>query len=184
MESIKHKGFLRAYQSYEPPSDVEEKFFSSVRKILPNSSNEQESMKSTLLDDLDTKLKVLNSLSSEFSHHVPNSLLHQMKTVADLLVFYKVLSLSLYLRFPRHPIQSSISTLTPYEQLHTEMMDGKLPDNLVIQLDAVRFTGEGDHPLNTVTAFPRRNTVTSSIYTRDKFVPVSKPSRHQEEDDN
>ena len=72
MESIKHKGFLRAYQSYEPPSDVEEKFFSSVRKILPNSSNEQESMKSTLLDDLDTKLKVLNSLSSEFSHHVPN----------------------------------------------------------------------------------------------------------------
>merc|ERR1712045_527223 len=102
MESIKHKGFLRAYQSYEPPSDVEEKFFTSVRKIIPNSSNEQESMKSTPLDDLDTKLKVLNSLSTEFSHHVPNSLLHQMKTVADLLVFYKVnFLLSSYLSFPR-----------------------------------------------------------------------------------
>ena len=64
-------------------------------------------------------------------------------------------------------------------------MDGKLPANLVIQADAVRFTGEGDHPLNTVTAFPRRNTVISSIYSRDnKHVPVSKPSRHQEEDYN
>ena len=90
MESIKHKGFLRAYQSYDPPSDVEEKFFSTVGKILQKSSNEQESMRSTSLDDLDTKLQILNSLSSEFSHHVPNSLLHQIKTVADLLVFYKV----------------------------------------------------------------------------------------------
>ena len=65
------------------------------------------------------------------------------------------------------------------------MMDGKLPDNLVIQLDALRFTGEGDHPPNTVSAFPRTNTVISSIYSKDsKYVPVSKPSRHQEEDYN
>merc|ERR1711915_498006 len=105
MDSIKHKGFLRAYQSYDPPSDVEEKFFSSVGKILEIS--ERESMKSTPLDQLDKKLKILNALSTEFSHHVPNSLLHQMNSVADLLVFYK----------------SPISTLTPYEQLHSEMMD-------------------------------------------------------------
>lgn len=90
MESIRHKGFLRPYQSYEPPSNVEEKFFSSVGKILQNKSNEQESMKSTRLDDLDIKLQILNSLSDEFSHYVPNSLLHEMETVADLLVFYQV----------------------------------------------------------------------------------------------
>ena len=90
MQSIRHKGFLRAYQNYEPPSNVEEKFFSSVGKILENISNDQESMKSTPLDDLDLKLQVLNALSSEFSHKVPNSLLHEMKTVADLLVFYQV----------------------------------------------------------------------------------------------
>ena len=90
MQSIRHKGFLRAYQSYEPPSNVEEKFFSSVGKVLENISNEQESMKNTPLDNLDTKLQILNSLSSEFSHHVPNSLLHEMKTVADLFVFYQV----------------------------------------------------------------------------------------------
>ena len=90
MQSIRHKGFLRAYQAYEPPSNVEEKFFSSVGKVLENISNEQESMKNTSLDNLDTKLQILNSLSSEFSHHVPNSLLHEMKTVADLLVFYQV----------------------------------------------------------------------------------------------
>ena len=110
MDSIKHKGFLRAYQSYDPPSDVEEKFFSSVGKILEIS--ERESMKSTPLDQLDKKLKILNALSTEFSHHVPNSLLHQMNTVADLLMFYKV---KLYLNSHEFTILmfSSESDLNP-----------------------------------------------------------------------
>ena len=76
-------------------------------------------------------------------------------------------------------------TSTPYEQLHDQMLEGSLPDNLVIQLDAIRFTGEGDHPLNTVTAFPRRNTVLTNIETVDKLVVAKKkPSPYQEEDYN
>ena len=184
MESIKHKGFLRSYQSYDPPADVEERFYSSVAKILKESVNEKGSMNRIELVDLETKLQILNSLCSEFSHRIPNSLLHQMKTVADLLMFYKVTIKFSNDCFLFCPMQSPISTLTPYEQLHEEMIDGRLPENLVIQLDAVRFTGEGDHHLNTVSAFPRRNTVISSIYKRDNVVHQSKHSRHQEEEYN
>ena len=38
----------------------------------------------------------------------------------------------------------------PYELLHQEGEEGKLPPNLHIQLDPHRFTGTGDHPLDQV----------------------------------
>ena len=89
--------------------------------------------------------------------------------------------------------QSPISCSTPYQQLHEDMAEGKLPDNLVVQLDAVRFTGEGGHPLNEVTAFPRRPTVPTGMSAVKEFMKnrnkkaqptVSTPSRYQEEDYN
>ena len=64
------------------------------------------------------------------------------------------------------------------------MIEGNLPDNLVVQLDAVRFTGEGGHPMNEVTAFPRRDTVLLGMKAKDKFVVKNKPSRFQETDYN
>ena len=76
-----------------------------------------------------------------------------------------------------------MSVSTPYEQLHDDMVDGNLPDNLVVQLNPVTFTGEGDHHLDQVTAFPRRNTVYTSIKARDTIVK-SKPSKYQEEEYN
>ena len=66
------------------------------------------------------------------------------------------------------------------------MLEGSLPDNLVVQLDAIRFTGEGDHPLNTVTAFPRRNTIVTNIKHLEELgvAPKKKHSKYQEEDYN
>ena len=75
--------------------------------------------------------------------------------------------------------------MTPYDQLHDDSQSGLLPENLVVQKNPVRFTGTGDHPLNTVSAFPRSNTVIHSVASRKKYEPYKAPyDYHQEEDYN
>jgi hypothetical protein len=44
-----------------------------------------------------------------------------------------------------------------------------LPDNLVIQLYDLRFSDKGVSLMNKVTAWPRRDTVVTSINARDMY---------------
>merc|ERR1712198_574363 len=154
LQSMKTKGFLRSYKSYNPPADLDSKFLRCVSEILEQKLSDISSVQNMEITSLDLKLKLINGLHKEFSHKIYN--------------YYK------------HPV----STSTPYQQLHDDMLDGNLPDNLVVQLDAIRFTGEGDHPMDKVTAFPRRNTIYTSINARDQIVAKKKPSPYQEEDYN
>ena len=166
MQSLKTKGFLRSYRSYSPPRDLTPRFLSCVSSALGKEVDET-SLDNVQLTDKATKLKVLVALSKEFSHTVHNSRLHLMTSLAPVYHFY----------------QSPISTLTPYDQLHEDSQDGLLPDNLVIQLDPVRFTGKGDSPMDQVTAWPRRDTVVTSINTKEKYKGNKKEfSKYQEED--
>ena len=166
MQSLKTKGFLRSYRSYSPPRDLTPRFLSCVYSALGKEVDET-SLDKVQLTDKSTKLKVLVALSKEFSHTVHNSRLHLMTSLAPVYHFY----------------QSPISNLTPYDQLHEDSQDGLLPDNLVIQLDPVRFTGKGDSPMDQVTAWPRRDTVVTSINTKEKYKGNKKEfSKYQEED--
>ena len=166
MQSLKTKGFLRSYRSYTPPRDLAPRFLNCVSSVLGMKVDEN-TQEEVQLSNKDTKFKVLSALCTEFSHSVPNSMLHQMTSLAPVLTFY----------------QSAISSLTPYDQLHQDSLDGLLPDNLVIQLDAIRFTGKGDHPLDKVSAWPRRDTVISSIKSKDKYKGNQKEySQYQSED--
>ena len=45
------------------------------------------------LDNTDTKFSILFSLSKEFGHSVHNSRLHEMVTLAEVLLFYEVYTL-------------------------------------------------------------------------------------------
>ena len=166
MQSLKTKGFLRSYRSYHPPRSLTPRFLSCVSTVLGMKVDEA-SLDKVQLTDKNTKFKVLVSLSTEFSHSVHNSRLHLMTSLAPVYQFY----------------QSPISSLTPYDQLHQDSQDGLLPDNLVIQLDAVRFTGKGDSPMDKVSPWPRRDTVVTSIKSRDKYKGNKKDySKYQEED--
>jgi len=164
MQSLKAKGFLRPYASYSPPHDLLPRFLSLVSSVL-GIKVEESSMKEVMLSDKDMKFKVLKALSDEFSHSVPNSMLHQMTSISTVYTFY----------------QSPISSITPYDQLHQDSQNGLLPDNLVIQLNHVRFTGKGDHPMDTVTAWPRRDTVVTSRESKQDG-KKAKYSKYQEED--
>ena len=164
MQSLKAKGFLRPYASYNPPHDLQPRFLSLVTSVMGINVVET-NMKEIMLSDKDIKFKVLNALSNEFSHSVPNSMLHQMTSISTVYTFY----------------QSPISSITPYDQLHQDSQDGLLPDNLVIQLNHVRFTGKGEHPLDTVTAWPRRDTVVTSRNSKYEE-RKAKYSKSQQED--
>ena len=166
MQSLKTKGFLRSYRSYHPPSNLTPRFMSCVSTVLGMNVDEEQ-LDKVLLTDKTSKFKVLVALSTEFSHSVPSSMLHQMTSLAPVHQFY----------------QSAISSLTPYDQLHQDSQDGLLPDNLVIQLDAVRFTGKGDSPMDKVSPWPRRDTVVTSIKSRDMYKGNKNDySKYQEED--
>ena len=90
MQSLKSKGFLRAYKNYEPPADLETKFLSCVSDSLQKNITDLTSVQNMEISSPELKLKLINSLNREFSHKVHNSRLHQMKTIGDLLVYYKV----------------------------------------------------------------------------------------------
>lgn len=152
MNSLKHKGFLRAYRPYSPPKDLDTRFIKTCSEAL-GEAVKKEDFSTISFDSKSAKFKVLSALNKEFEHSVHNSRLHEMVTLDDLYIFY----------------ESPIDVRTPYEQLHDSSEAGSLPPNLCIQLDPVRFTGEGDHPLDKVTAWPRSNTIISSIHSKEKY---------------
>ena len=51
---------------------------------------EKEDFSTVDLDDKSSKFQVLSSLNKEFQHSVHNSRLHEMATLDDLYLFYKV----------------------------------------------------------------------------------------------
>ena len=79
--------------------------------------------------------------------------------------------------------QSEVSALNPYEKLHEDYIAGLLPPNLVVQLDPVLFTGEGDHPMNDVSAYPRTQRFETDIYAREKYPPRKADHSPYEEQD-
>jgi len=166
MQSLKSKGFLRAYRAYSPPADLLPRFLSCVSAAL-NRQVEQAGLGSVSLENKQTKLAVLSALSVEFRHTVHSSRLHLMTDLGRVLTFY----------------QSPISSFTPYQQLHEDSRAGRLPSNLVVQLDPVRWSGKGDHPLDRVDAYPRRDTVVNSIKTRHKYRGLKKEHSAWQEDD-
>ena len=133
MNSLKTKGFLRAYKAYQPPTDLAPRFMSVCSEVL-GIPVARESLDSVSLDSLDKKAKLLKALYTEFGHLVHSSRLHEMKTLDRLFLFYS----------------SEVSSLNPYEQLHRDKEADLLPSNLVIKKDPIRFTGQGDHPLDQV----------------------------------
>ena len=168
MMSLKTKGFLRAYQEYKPSVDVTERFLSLSSAVLKRSVTES-NLENVKFADSVEKLKLLLELEKEFCHSIPNSMLHEMSDLKLVHAFYS----------------TPISVNTPYEQLHKDSQDGNLPSNLVIQLEPIRFTGKGDHRLDQVSAFPRRETVVTGLKTRKKFNNVVPDySKYQEEDYN
>ena len=89
MESLKTKGFLRAYRSYTPPSDLRTRFLSCVSKVVETEVT-LDNIDSIEISDSKQKFTLLKALNTEFDHKVHNSRLHMMKNLGDLYLFYQV----------------------------------------------------------------------------------------------
>ncbi|XP_036289074.1 39S ribosomal protein L50, mitochondrial [Pipistrellus kuhlii] len=75
-------------RTYAPPEDLQSRLESSVKDIFGSSA--ASSWQDISLDDGRLKFSLLTRLADDLGHAVPNSRLHEMCRVRDVLEFYKV----------------------------------------------------------------------------------------------
>ncbi|XP_029776599.1 39S ribosomal protein L50, mitochondrial [Suricata suricatta] len=73
-------------RTYIPPGDLQSRLESCVKEIFGSSNNWQD----VSLEDGRLKFSFLTRLADDLGHAVPNSRLHQMCRVRDVLDFYNV----------------------------------------------------------------------------------------------
>ncbi|ROT65570.1 hypothetical protein C7M84_016433 [Penaeus vannamei] len=81
--SLAARGYLRSQKSYNPPKDVETQVLQLCEKTL-NSTEPK-----TTFGDAATKYKLLSECSKKLKHKVPNSIMHKINNIEELMMFYK-----------------------------------------------------------------------------------------------
>ncbi|KAL0271986.1 UNVERIFIED_CONTAM: hypothetical protein PYX00_005131 [Menopon gallinae] len=142
-QSLADRGFLRFQKSYTPPADVGERITSLVKKLLGSSISPGDNVPENY------KFKILKDCWMEFSHSIPNSQLHKIQTIDDIITFY----------------MTPVDTRTPYDAL--QQME--LPPNLHIQPEYVRFHPEDDTKFDGISAYPQSPTVVTGLRSRKKY---------------
>ncbi|GFT77588.1 39S ribosomal protein L50 [Nephila pilipes] len=151
LQSMIDRGISRELPSYQPPADVDQQLHKICKKIF--GSELSSDWKTQLLNDPLLKYKVLTKCIETFKKSIPNSSLHKMKNVEDLLAFYNT------------PIEGHL----PYDALVRK--SELLPPNLHIMSDTKPFNPTNDTFFDGVTAYPGRKRI---IYTKtgEKFEKV------------
>uniref|UniRef100_A0A2M4BYS4 Large ribosomal subunit protein mL50 n=1 Tax=Anopheles marajoara TaxID=58244 RepID=A0A2M4BYS4_9DIPT len=141
-QSLSTRGYLRAVKPYQPSANVEEQLQS-----IANASGITDPK--AVFSGSEQKFAFLTACSDAFGHSVPNSVLHEVLTVEDALVFY----------------QTPIDTRLPLDAISTM----ELPENLYIQQDPVRFHPETDTMFGGKSAFPKSSTIVTGIKYKQKY---------------
>ncbi|KAK0394943.1 hypothetical protein QR680_001023 [Steinernema hermaphroditum] len=124
MDTIRARSLLKFAHNYKPPADVE-----LLVKAIAQGYD-------AISADPLRKADILKKLGAEFGHYVPNCSLHKMKTLEDLLSFYR----------------QEVKNITKYAEM---ARDDSLPENLNIRENALRFhPNDTQAPHGGVTAFP------------------------------
>ncbi|CAL8135673.1 unnamed protein product [Orchesella dallaii] len=147
--SLNARGFLRFQKPYDPPENAEEKIF-ELSKTCLNLEGDIGSILKTKLSDPRLKYELLSKAHQAFQHAVPNSMLHMMETVGDVVKFYG----------------TRVNTLTPYEELIRNEED--LPPNLHVQKEPLRFQPGTD--LFGQTAFVKSSTIVTGLRAKKKYI--------------
>lgn len=133
--------FIRSYKPYTPPENVTE----AIHKICGSLDLGH----SSKLTELSIKFELLQSCANTFGgHQVPNSILHEMRSVQDVIEFYS----------------TPVDTTLPMDRIQNMP---ELPPNLHIQRDYVRY--QPDDPMFERSAFPKSSNLVSGIKTRRKY---------------
>ncbi|XP_017017824.1 large ribosomal subunit protein mL50 [Drosophila kikkawai] len=139
-ESIASRGFLRPHKPYTPPGDAAER----VRSVAASLQ-----LKGDKLENLSEKFKFLSACFQELQHGVPNSQVHELRTLSDVIAFY----------------ETPVDTTVPLDALKRQ----DLPENLHIQYEYLRFNPETDTKFGGKTAFPKSSTLVTGLKYRGKY---------------
>ncbi|XP_050515668.1 39S ribosomal protein L50, mitochondrial [Diabrotica virgifera virgifera] len=148
-QSLASKGFLRQQRDYSPPEDVNSKLEAIFQTVVGSSDI------STELTDLNQKFTLFMQCEQQLGHSIPNSLLHHMKTLKDVQIFYNM----------------PVDTRTPLERMKS--MD--LPENLHVQYEYKRFNADTDTMFGGKTAFPKSSTIVTGLKYKDKYKGQKQP---------
>lgn len=98
-------------KKYLPPEDLQSRLESCVREIFGDSVSKD--WQNASLGDNKLKYCLLAQLAADLGHVVPNSQLHKMKSVRDILAFYS----------------TPVKDISKFDELSTQ----ELPSNLRIR---------------------------------------------------
>jgi len=149
VSQLTKKGYLRFQSPYDPPEDAENTLLSIAKSLNPALKDVREIV-TYKLDDIKFKYNFLTKAVENLNHRVPNSLLHLMETIGDVVQFYKT------------PVEVS----TPYEEI---LRSKDLPPNLHVQKEPIRFHPETDTAFGGITAYPKTTTVITGLRAKQKF---------------
>lgn len=105
--------FLRAKKAYTPPEDTLPRLKTICQNVFGSDSG------TVPVTDMKKKFELLTACHKEFDHYIPNSLLHAIETVNDVVEFYK----------------TPVNTTTPLDM----MKNINLPENVHVQYEYHRF---------------------------------------------
>ncbi|XP_050075510.1 39S ribosomal protein L50, mitochondrial [Anopheles maculipalpis] len=141
-QSLSARGYLRAIKPYTPPENVSEQVLNIAKDNKLNDPKQPFSGK-------EQKFSFLSACGKAFGHWVPNSVLHELQTVDDAIVFY----------------QTPIDTRLPLDAINSV----ELPENLHIQQEYIRFHPETDTMFGGKSAFPKSSTVVTGLKYKQKY---------------
>ncbi|CEF62824.1 GM06185p [Strongyloides ratti] len=133
-DSIRARGILPFTYTYNPPSNLNDIILNAVTSVL--STTEKDFSKIDISNNLKDKAALLKLLEKKLHHNIPNSRLHEMKTVADVNNFYL----------------EPVTNVTEYIKMSR---DKTVPNNVFMREEAFRFHPDDVEAYHGgVTAFP------------------------------
>jgi len=148
LDSLKTRGFLRAWKEYNPPPDVSQQIIRICTDLL--NLKETRDIKDVALTDRSLRFKILSKCINQLDHDIPNSQLHKINTIGHLVSYFN----------------EPVKTTTSMEELKHST---DLPPNLHIQHEYIRFHPETDTMFGGLSAFPGRSTIVTGLKARKKY---------------
>jgi hypothetical protein len=147
---------------YTPPSNIEQIIYKIANETIEHFKQETRSeghWQSIYLTNPLNKYNLLTRCMKECSHTISNMSLNDIKTLNDVYEYFST------------PIKDT-NVLEDLQQ------SSELPENVHIQLDAVRFTPETSAFFDELDAFPKRSTKVIDLGYKKKY-----PSYPKNEED-
>ncbi|CAH8507318.1 unnamed protein product [Schistosoma turkestanicum] len=147
----KSKNLLLNRDPYSPPNDVESRIKALSEKLFNLNSSDNNQWKAYRFQNNDEKYKMFTACITEFKHHIANNYLHEIHTMEDLINYFMT------------PVETPdfLYKLTTDSQ-NNNNNNCKLPSNLNIQLEPVRYNPNEDHFFQA-NAYPGRSTIVSNL---------------------